>query len=76
MNDQDWTALHQSKAHAQALAQKIDDAILPYVEGGVSHQLFLDRTAGLGIKAQAFRLPGGAQARLQARVDGFCQPLL
>jgi len=76
MTDQDWAALHQSKAHAQALAQKVDDAILPYAEGGVSHQLFLDRIAGLGVKAEAFRLPGGAQARLQARVDDFCQPLL
>ncbi|HEY1928541.1 MAG TPA: hypothetical protein VGG92_13825 [Caulobacteraceae bacterium] len=76
MIDQDWAALHQWKAHAQALAQKVDDAILPYSDGGASHQLFLDRTAGLGVKAQPFKLPGGAQTRVQARVDSFCQPLL
>jgi hypothetical protein len=76
MTDQDWAALHQWKAHAEALAEKVDDAILPFSKDGVSSQLFLDRTAGLGVKAEPFRLPGGAQARLQARVDNFCQPLL
>ena len=75
MTDQDWAALHQWKAHAQALAEKVDDAILPYSKDGATSQLFLDRTAGLGVKAEPFRL-GGAQARLQARVENFCRPLL
>ena len=75
MTDQDWAALYQWKAHAQALAEKVDDAILPYSKDVATSQLLLDRTAGLGVKAEPFRL-GGAQARLQARVENFCQPLL
>lgn len=76
MMDQDWAALHQWKSHAQALAQKVDDAILPFSENGVKSELFLDRAAGLGVKAEPFRLPGGAEARLRARGENFCLPLL
>jgi hypothetical protein len=76
MTDQDWSALHQAKARAQALAEKVDDAVLPVSKDGVNSQLFLARTAGLGVQAEPFRLPGGAQERLKARVDNFCQPLV
>ena len=76
MTDQDWTGLHQWKTYAEALAQRVNDVILPISKGGSSKNLFFDRVAGLGVKAQPFSLPGGAQARVQARLDNFCQPLL
>jgi hypothetical protein len=75
MTDQDWAALHQWKSHAQALAEKVNDPILPYTKDGVTTR-FADRAAGLGVKPEPFRLPGGAQARLEARADNFCRPLL
>ena len=76
MTDQDWSALHQSKTYAEAVAQRVDDVILPVAENGSSNGLFFGRFAGLGVKTEPFRLPGGAQARVQARLDNFCQPLL
>jgi hypothetical protein len=76
MTVQDWSALHQSKTYAEALQQRVDDVILPSSEDGAGKNLFFGRAAGLGVTAQPFRLPGGAQARVQARLDNFCQPLL
>jgi hypothetical protein len=73
---QDWSALHQSKTYAEALQQRVDNVILPSCEDGAGRNLFFGRTAGLGVTAQPFRLSGGAQARGQARLDSFCQPLL
>ncbi|HWE99632.1 MAG TPA: hypothetical protein VG248_07530 [Caulobacteraceae bacterium] len=76
MTEVDWAALRQWKAYAQAQAQRVDDVVLPFSERGASHEVFLDRAAGLGIKPEAFRLTGAAQARLQTRLANFCSPLL
>lgn len=75
LTDQDWAALHQWRAHAKSLAQKVDDGILPYARRGVTSELFLDRTAGLGVTVQPYALTGG-QERIQARIANLCQPLL
>lgn len=76
MTEQDWATLRQWKGVAQALAVKVDDALLPYIRDGVRSELFADRIVGLGVEAQPYRLPGSAQTRLAARVSNFCQPLL
>ncbi|HWD67662.1 MAG TPA: hypothetical protein VG227_06840 [Caulobacteraceae bacterium] len=76
MMDQDWAALHQWKAHAAAIGEKIDDALLPVSKNNASSEVFYARAAGLGVKVEPFNMTGGAQARIQARIANFCRPLL
>lgn len=75
MLDQDWAALHQWKAHAAAIGEKINDALLPVSKDNASSEVFSARAAGLGVKAEPFSMTGGAQTRIQARIANFCQPL-
>lgn len=75
MGEADWTGLRQAAARAGALAEKVEDPIMPYAGKGAASQ-FLDRARGLGVTPEPFRLPGPAQARLQARAQNFCAPLV
>jgi hypothetical protein len=59
MTDQGWSAVHQSKTYAEALAQRVNDVVLPFSKDGSSKSLFFDRAAG----------------RVQPRLDNFRQSL-
>jgi hypothetical protein len=72
LDDQDWSALRQWKARAQALAEKVDANVMPSTRNGVVIGPFFDQAAKLGIKPAPYQFAAGAQAT----VNAYCKALL
>ena len=61
LDEQDWSALRQWKARAQALAEKVDPNVLPTTNSGVAIRPFFDQAANLGIRPAPYQFTVGAQ---------------
>ena len=72
MTESDWSALHQWKARAQAVEQKVDANISPFTRNGTTVRPLFDSAAGLGVTAEPYRFRPASQA---AR-DALCRPML
>ena len=72
MNESDWSALHQWRAVAQVLADKLDANLEPYARKGEAVPTMFDKATALGVQAVPFAFRPASQA---AR-DAFCRAIL
>jgi hypothetical protein len=72
MNESDWSALHQWRADAQVLADKMAANLEPYLRSGKIVRPMFDMSAAMGIQPVPYTFRPGSKAAQ----DDFCRAIL